>query len=118
VFDLISEFTRRTLTYPRDRLNAFLGVLKEFEIKHNVRHLWGIPVLPQRRSHQDESVFGRTGGQYSVVLFLEFLISWLRKNGESGERQTEFPSVSLIFTKLLVLLNMDFLNSCRLGATM
>jgi hypothetical protein len=51
VFDRISEFTRRTLTYPRDRLNAFSGVLKAFENKHNVRHLWGIPVLPQLPSN-------------------------------------------------------------------
>jgi hypothetical protein len=118
VFDRISEFTRRTLTYPGDRLNAFSGVLKAFQKKHNVRHLWGIPVLPQPPSHQEENGFDRTGGQYSVVFFLECLMSWLRNNGESGDRETDFPSVSLMFTKLLISLNMEFLNSCRSGTTL
>jgi hypothetical protein len=115
VFDRVAEFTRRTLTYPGDRLNAFAGVLKAFENKHNVHHLWGIPIFPQLLSHQEESVLGRTGGQYSVVLFLECLILWLRKNGRDGDRQTEFPSVSLMFSKFVDFIEYGVLKNLSSG---
>jgi hypothetical protein len=53
-----------------------------------------------------------------VIFLLGCLMSWLRNNGESGDREADFPSVGLMFTELLISLSMEFLNSCRSGTTL
>jgi hypothetical protein len=67
VLERITEYTSRTLTWPTDNLNAFLGVLNRFKTRQTsvgnpskalsvrntkssvsaaVYHLWGLPLLP------------------------------------------------------------------------
>ncbi|KAK8091676.1 HET-domain-containing protein [Apiospora hydei] len=42
----IEEFTKKKLSYPGDRIKAFLGVLGTFANRRNpIYHIWGAPVL-------------------------------------------------------------------------
>ncbi|KAK8022607.1 HET-domain-containing protein [Apiospora rasikravindrae] len=42
----IEQFTKKTLSYPDDRMKAFLGVLSTFANRRNpIYHIWGAPVL-------------------------------------------------------------------------
>ncbi|PMD20051.1 HET-domain-containing protein [Hyaloscypha hepaticicola] len=45
IFNRISEYSRKSLTYQSDRLNAFLGILRVFETR-GTYHCWGTPILP------------------------------------------------------------------------
>lgn len=46
IFFHINEYSKRTLTYPSDLLNAFLGVLRAYErLRPPSMHLWGVPFL-------------------------------------------------------------------------
>jgi len=39
----IEEYSKRSLTYEGDIINALLGLLKLFEQEHQIRHVWGLP---------------------------------------------------------------------------
>ncbi|KAH8896203.1 HET-domain-containing protein, partial [Thozetella sp. PMI_491] len=44
LLSLLEEYSNRTLSYPSDSLNAFLGVLSSFASrKHPIYHVWGVP---------------------------------------------------------------------------
>ncbi|RYP73975.1 hypothetical protein DL771_003286 [Monosporascus sp. 5C6A] len=46
IVDRVNEYAGRRLSYESDRLNAVLGVLKEFEkLKPPIYHFWGLPLL-------------------------------------------------------------------------
>lgn len=45
IFNRISEYSRKSLTYQSDRLNALLGILRVFETR-GTYHYWGTPILP------------------------------------------------------------------------
>lgn len=45
VYRSIREYTRRTLSFESDALNAFLGILAAYERRFQVYHLWGMPYL-------------------------------------------------------------------------
>ncbi|PQE29489.1 hypothetical protein CJF32_00003262 [Rutstroemia sp. NJR-2017a WRK4] len=53
ILDHIHDFSRRTFTYPSDKLIGFLGILKEFETwPHRVRNIWGSPISPESESYK------------------------------------------------------------------
>jgi heterokaryon incompatibility protein (HET) len=42
-YDLVSRYSRKTFTYPTDRLNAFTGIMKRTEETHvDLHHLWAV----------------------------------------------------------------------------
>lgn len=45
---LLGEYRLRELTFDYDVVNAFLGVLRAFEVsgKDSIQHYWGVPLLP------------------------------------------------------------------------
>jgi hypothetical protein len=46
---IIGEYSNRTLSYPSDTLNAFLGILSSFASRKTpIYHVWGVPLLFQR----------------------------------------------------------------------
>lgn len=46
IFFHINEYSKRSLTYPSDLLNAFLGVLRAYErLRPPAMHVWGVPFL-------------------------------------------------------------------------
>ncbi|KAK7909144.1 HET-domain-containing protein [Apiospora marii] len=70
----IEDFTRRTLSYPEDRMRAFLGVLGVFTTrKQPIFHVWGVPVLLS--AHR-----------------VDISLNWLHK--APCRRREEFPSWS------------------------
>ncbi|CZR45331.1 uncharacterized protein FPRO_15494 [Fusarium proliferatum ET1] len=46
VYSLTGDFSERRITYPSDRLNAFLGILNLFQdaFPESFRHIWGQPI--------------------------------------------------------------------------
>ncbi|KAK5996856.1 hypothetical protein PT974_02201 [Cladobotryum mycophilum] len=43
---LLRDYTRRELTYPDDKINAFLGIMNAFgRIEPTWTHLWGVPIM-------------------------------------------------------------------------
>lgn len=45
IYECISEFSRRTLKVPQDKLNAFLSILSVYERVMSVGHLYGLPFM-------------------------------------------------------------------------
>ncbi|PQE09993.1 hypothetical protein CJF31_00003918 [Rutstroemia sp. NJR-2017a BVV2] len=86
IFDHISCFSRRTFTYPSDKLIGFLGILKEFETgPHRIRNIWGSPILPN-------GVDRSTPESYNVT---EFLITMIWSCG-AAKRIVSLPSWSWV----------------------
>jgi hypothetical protein len=45
VFDMIEQYSRRSLTNPTDRLNGFLGILEAYQISpYGLQSFWGTPI--------------------------------------------------------------------------
>jgi hypothetical protein len=80
IWPLIKDYSHRELTFPRDYLNAFLGILRFYEQEpFQVRHYWGIPIVPTK----DERRF--TGG---------FLYGLDKDLPDEPEQREGFPSWS------------------------
>lgn len=46
IFSHINEYSRRSLTYPSDSLNALLGVFRAYQrLRPPAMHVWGVPFL-------------------------------------------------------------------------
>lgn len=79
----VQEYCRRNISYDRDSLNAFLGVLHHWEsrlawTRESMSHLWGLP-LKGTTTHDPDSV--------------EFYILWSHSRNDAV-RRPEFPSWS------------------------
>lgn len=79
----VQEYSRRDISYDRDSLNAFLGVLHQWETrlawtKEPMSHLWGLP-LNGTSNHGPESV--------------EFYVLWSHTRHDAV-RRPDFPSWS------------------------
>lgn len=69
---MISEYTRRQLSYEEDSLNAFVGILERYKTD-GIHHIWGLPI--------------DTYGDGSLAL------TWIHPNATST-RRAAFPSWS------------------------
>lgn len=79
----LQEYSRRDISYDRDSLNAFLGVLRHWETRfawtrEPMSHLWGLP-LKGTTTHDPDSV--------------EFYILWTHSRNDAV-RRPDFPSWS------------------------
>jgi hypothetical protein len=88
----ISEFSRRELTYPEDRLNAMKGIFHLFErSKLPIYQIIGVPILPPTERENDHSKYGhkieRTAEQ-------SFLVGLTWRSGRAGKRDPYFSSWS------------------------
>jgi hypothetical protein len=71
VFDMIEQYSQRSLTNPTDRLNGFLGILEAYQISpYGLQSFWGTPIaqnntsLPYSEHHSiqtDEEKHSMTG---------------------------------------------------------
>ncbi|KAG6357585.1 hypothetical protein INS49_013462 [Diaporthe citri] len=70
IFFHINEYSKRSLTYPSDSLNAFLGVLRAYErLRPPAMHIWGIPFLLDSDGNIRQPGYGllwRAGVGYSL----------------------------------------------------
>jgi hypothetical protein len=41
----ILGYSSRSLTHQSDKLNAFLGILRNYETLHGMHHIWGVPIF-------------------------------------------------------------------------
>jgi hypothetical protein len=87
IWHRIREYSKRSLTYEGDILNAMLGLFRLFEEHFSVQHVWGIPF-----STSDASRPIHTSGWWvRNVAFLEHL-GW--NIGAPATRRKSFPSWS------------------------
>ncbi|KAI1858895.1 uncharacterized protein JN550_012354 [Neoarthrinium moseri] len=84
------KYSRRTLSYDEDSLNAFAGMIKRFEATDRlpVRHIWGVPFFDPRDDTSPSDIVDYVG-------FLMAGLSWWH-DGEQREprRRKGFPSWS------------------------
>ncbi|KAL2071780.1 hypothetical protein VTL71DRAFT_13015 [Oculimacula yallundae] len=111
IYAHIDEFSNRHLSYSSDRLKAFLGILEAFRIEYGVRHLWGIPILPdpQTRVLSVESfvlglIWGARGFQTTAIPNLPTW-SWVGWSGiiRYSSRFHDISNVSLVHVQLELL---------------
>lgn len=69
----IMEYSRRKLSYGEDSLNALLGVFEHYNTQHNIRHLWGLPIVNLEK--------------------VNIKLGWVHRK-ESSIRRADFPSWS------------------------
>ncbi|KAI1651786.1 HET-domain-containing protein [Daldinia loculata] len=91
IFEYISDYSRRKLTYSHDYLNGFLGILGCLaEEKYPVLHLYGVPIPPAEYSTQ----------KYTLVLgsLTDRLMNGMAWKVTKGKRRqnTDFPSWSWV----------------------
>jgi hypothetical protein len=55
IFRTISDYFKRQLTFPSDRLYAFLGFLNHMKTMGSVYHLMGLPLIPLPRQNEHGS---------------------------------------------------------------
>lgn len=79
IYKCIDSYTRRSLTFQSDALNAILGILAVCERKFQVHHLWGMPYMKTSLSSPLDPAMARS-------LFFRTL--------RGSVRCTEFPSWS------------------------
>lgn len=79
IFLRINEYSKRSLTYPSDLLNAFLGVLRAYErLRSPAMHIWGVPFLLDSDGNIRQPGYGllwRAGLGYSLS-HIRGLPSW------------------------------------------
>jgi hypothetical protein len=79
---IFRNYTRRSLSYPADRINAFQGILNS--MKPTMTHVWGLPISA------DEDKLGSFIGS----LGWEHDKTWFREFRDQVKRSPEFPSWS------------------------
>jgi hypothetical protein len=79
---IFRNYTRRSLSYPADRINAFQGILNS--MKPTMSHVWGLPVS----ADQDRM------GSFISSLGWEHDQTWFREYKEQVKQSPEFPSWS------------------------
>jgi hypothetical protein len=85
IYECIQEYTRRTLSFPSDAMNALSGILTYYGRERGIHHLWGIPYSDKTPASINEPPRKR------VATFEESL-RWYAKNEHS--RRVGFPSWS------------------------
>jgi hypothetical protein len=95
IFSRIEEFSKRSITYPADRLYAFIGILDIFEtgLLH-IRNYWGTPILPERPFQASLNGLNVTEHIYPQWEYLSALC-W-EANDLYPTRNDTFPSWSWI----------------------
>lgn len=59
IFAHVNTYSLRSLSYPSDQLNAFLGVFRAYErLQPPVKHVLGLPFLLDRRAHMRQPGYG------------------------------------------------------------
>ncbi|KAF2875611.1 hypothetical protein BDV95DRAFT_278738 [Massariosphaeria phaeospora] len=84
IFTRINEYTRRKHSHDEDILNGILGIMKTFERKFALRHLWGLPFSVHKSEWAIQ--FGRMGHVFCSGL------QWRLKR--PSRRRVGFPSWS------------------------
>lgn len=87
IYECIQEYTRRTLSFPSDAMNALSGILTYYGRERGIHHLWGVPYSHNTPASIDEPPRKR------VITFEESL-RWYAKNNHS--RREGFPSWSWV----------------------
>lgn len=94
VFDHISEYSRRKLTYEQDYLDGFLGILGYLAQAHQtVHHIFGVPILPPVKV----DLIKRTISYDNISYDCQFMngMNWKVETGRR-RRAEEFPSWSWV----------------------
>jgi hypothetical protein len=87
VYECIQEYSRRTLSFPSDAMNALSGILTYYGRERGIHHLWGVPYSDRTPASIDEPPRKR------VVTFEESL-RWYAKSDHV--RRDGFPSWSWV----------------------
>lgn len=90
IFNKISLYSTRRLTYDSDALNGFLGILKSAQVQDPpVYHIWGIPILTlpyNSENGSEKELFATTSEAFGLGLFWNLKVP--------GTRRKDFPSWS------------------------
>jgi hypothetical protein len=87
IWEHISEYSKRDLSYPRDILNAIMGIFRSYEGtfgRGTATHLWGVPLVRPRSLPADKSL------DWTAKLL--YGLSWT--HSIPSHRRTGFPSWS------------------------
>ncbi|CAG8978759.1 hypothetical protein HYALB_00012744 [Hymenoscyphus albidus] len=88
IFSLVSEYSKRNLSFPVDALNAFEGILSAFNSREtSVKAHWGIPILPNDNANHPNF-------QGSRIASLLLGLSWYHQDNALVHRREGFPSWS------------------------
>lgn len=91
VYDRIKEYSKRSLSYQSDSLNAIMGVLHTFELSNPpIYHYHGVPILPPDRAPPDFNP-----DTTSMDGFVQSL-RWCLNLSEVKKRRPAFPSWSWV----------------------
>jgi hypothetical protein len=97
IYDMISEYSIRSLSNQSDRLNGFMGILGVFETSpHRLQNFWGTPIVPNSRMFLDLATRSRqtTRERQSVVGFVDGICWSIKEFQPSTSRLPSFPSWS------------------------
>jgi hypothetical protein len=100
ILDRITEYSRLSLTYRFDKLNAFLGILKYYETTYNTRHCWGVPIFAFTNEASQSSAEPMQLAQRYPVAGFALGLDWGSVWGSSEiPKKGDFPSWSWISQK-------------------
>jgi hypothetical protein len=96
ILSRIEEYSTKFLTNPSDILNGMLGILRAFEQIHGVRHIFGVPILPQpagikrqiNRKEESSVWDSQIGFALGLCWDLEDRSTWLRRHPAPSDRRT------------------------------
>ncbi|KIM99873.1 hypothetical protein OIDMADRAFT_126407 [Oidiodendron maius Zn] len=99
-YERVQKYTQRSLTYDSDILNAFQGLLREYETRRGFKiyHVWGVPTISCIKK-----TFGGGDHQSVVKTSLQgFMLGlcWFLKS--PSERRVGFPSWSWVGWKGII----------------
>ncbi|PSN69620.1 HET-domain-containing protein [Corynespora cassiicola Philippines] len=99
IWELIEEYSQKTLSFESDKLDAFAGILNKYENHPNrvFNHIWGVPIFADMTHRKFDTVHLDDGSEHE----LRFHISYAEKIAHGlvwenhGEIQTPgFPTWS------------------------
>jgi len=89
IYDQIQDYSERNFTKPSDRLNGFLGMLNYINAIHGFRHLWGMPIPPDKGFVKNRRVLPFYEPHYSNTSFVKGL--FFHHASQSPDRVTRIP---------------------------
>lgn len=92
ILDCIEDYSRRSLTYDSDAINAFSGILRSFEKEDfQVQNFWGIPVFP---THRKQVQWTAKGDSFSTKGDPQLVFGLIWTTARTARRRPDFPSWS------------------------
>jgi len=93
IYDQIGDYSKRNLTKPPDRLNGFLGMLNYSNAIQRFRHLWSVPIPPDKGFVRNGKVLPFYQPQYSNASFVKGLFFHTSLSFNPSARVTRIPTL-------------------------